>query len=171
MSTENKVVTLKQPIEELSVQIEGFLKHDGKGNFTQDSLGAAWAGTMPEGLTVEGIERGDKHRANFTAAARTAVGRAAHKIAEKDTSIERFGAEFQLGKFSDLEIIIDRSAVVPDRRRNPETNAPEIVGEKTVYGRSTVKLSVKGGEASKGDLKAAGEVVTGLFTSSFGGGK
>ena len=165
MSTENKEIKLKAGQDELATAIESFLKHDGNGVIRTDG---AWAGTMPEGMSVEEGEKYDAHRARFTAASYIAVGRFSEKLHKENKDLNSTSADFELGKFADLSHAIDKIATVPDRRRNETTGLPEIVGEKTVYGHGKTTLRVKGGEGSKGELKNAREYISANFTSAFG---
>jgi hypothetical protein len=165
MTTEVKQVTLKTHQDKLALQIEGLLTHDSENRIKTDGI---FEQTLPEGLSMEIGEKWDAHRAQFIPAARVATGRYAHKLKTADDKITSITADFEMGKFADVQILIEKSSVVPDRRRNAETGAPEIVGEKTVHGRSTVNFRVKGAENSKGDMKVAGEFISQLYTGSFG---
>lgn len=164
MSTkDNKAI-----IDDMASRMTPLLSLDKNGDNQEDKKNRVFDQiAKQDGHDPEKFREQDIYRSNFMAAALKAHGANAHSFMEQHKDVNTSTATFEMG-MSTLELVIEKHKRVPNRVLDGETGNFKVDGERDVYGDSTLKFKVHGAKNSRGDLKAAREELSGLFTNTFG---
>lgn len=147
-------------------RVKPLLAIDSKGSINEVDTKVFEAFVKQDGRTVEEFVEKDNYVSDFIAGAHVAAGELSHDFMKGNKDVSTTSGTFEIGR-SRLELSYDRHQRVPNRVLDKESGGFKVDGERDLYGDSNVKLKVRGAQNSKGELKAAREYISGMFTSSF----
>ncbi len=153
---------LKQEVLDLSQTIAKGLTLDTKNN-TVTAAEGLYESILPEGITMDYLERVQAHNTDVIAATQLAVGRIAIPAMHKHADLNKVTLSLPTVGKDTFDFAFDRSRQVRD-------GAPtdKDAGMKTKYGASTVSVDIYGA-GSRGSLAAVKALLSVEATETLGG--
>ncbi len=124
---------LKAATKELAEKLHNELKFDKETKTIPDN--SFYEKHLPEGLTMEVVEKVDGYNTTFIAASAHAVGKVAIEHMAKEKSLDQVSAEFQMGKKNTISHVVhrERSFTNPADPSKPITKMGDVSSVYTVH--------------------------------------
>lgn len=154
-----KVPTLKQEVLDLSTKIEAAMAIDvTTGIVTTESN--IYETSLPEGISLDLVNRIETHNNNFIAGAAHAVGRIGVNAMKDNTSLNSAETLIRMGGKNELGLTVERERTY----RNPKDQENPVVKNGVV----SITYDVVA-DNDAGQVKAARQIINGLAASALKG--
>ena len=150
---------IPQRIIELASEIEKTLDNDAS-TITENVPGEVYERTLPEGITIEVVDRIQSHNADFVASGVLAFHAIAMRQMVENKDCANISGKLQMGKRSFVEVAIDREHNWKDHLHDGE--------DKIRYGATTVKLVTGGDKKTTQPLKSVMDEIATISLEQLG---
>ncbi len=134
---------IKEAVKTLSTNISKDLKYD-KDSHTIKAEENIYAKNLPEGLSMEVVDKVNNYDVQFVAASGLAVGEIAIQHMAKEKTVEQISAEFSMARHNSVNHVVTRERTF--------TNITDPSNPIPKYGDLATKVTIQAGR-NQGELK------------------